>query len=295
MNRFSIKDVENLTGIKAHTLRIWEQRYGIVVPKRTDTNIRYYDSEDLKQILKIALLNQHGYKISRIKNMTEGEANKLLHQASDSAFQYNILINDLLEATIDMDSTSFDTMLNTYIKKNGIEQAVEHLLFGFLEKVGVLWMSDHIMPAHEHLVSNIIVRKIISAIEKLPQLSNGEQTKYLLFLPEAENHETGLLYVQYHLLKQGKNVIYLGSDTPIDQVRYVSKQLNIKYLYTHITAGSGDFDIVRYLKKLAELHPECMIMVSGLVIQRRKLIDTPANVTILHSLAEAKTHLHKIL
>jgi DNA-binding transcriptional MerR regulator len=295
MNRFSIKDVENLTGIKAHTLRIWEQRYGIVVPQRTDTNIRYYSSEDLKQILKIVLLNQHGYKISRIKNMTDEESNRLLHQASDSEFQYNILINDLLEATIDMDTNRFDTMLNTYIKKNGIEQAVEHLLFGFLEKVGVLWMSDHIMPAHEHLVSNIIVRKIIAAIEKLPQQPKAEQTKYLLFLPEAENHETGLLYVQYYLLKQGKTVIYLGNDTPIDQVRYVSKELNIKYLYTHITAGSGDFDIARYLKKLSDMHPECMIMVSGLVVQRRKLINIPANVTILQSLAQAKAHLYKTL
>ncbi len=295
MNRFSIKDVENLTGIKAHTLRIWEQRYGIVVPKRTDTNIRYYDSHDLKQILKIALLNQQGYKISRIKNMSEEEVNKLLYQASDSEFQYNILINDLLEATVDMDTSRFDTMLNNYIKKNGIEQAVEQLLFGFLEKVGVLWMSDHIMPAHEHLVSNIIVRKIISAIEKLPQQPKTEQTKYLLFLPEAENHETGLLYVQYFLLKQGKTVIYLGNDTPIDQVRYVSKELNIKYLYTHITGGSGDFDIIRYLKKLSDLHPECLIMVSGLVVQRRKLLNTPANVTILQSLAEAKTQLYKTL
>mgnify|MGYP002400386334 CR=1 FL=1 len=295
MNRFSIKDVENLTGIKAHTLRIWEQRYGIVVPKRTDTNIRYYDSDDLKQILKIALLNQHGYKISRIKNMNEEEVNKLLHQASDSEFQYNILINDLLEATVDMDTSRFDTMLNSYIKKNGIEQTVEHLLFGFLEKVGVLWMSDHIMPAHEHLVSNIIVRKIIAAIEKLPQQPKAEQTKYLLFLPEAENHETGLLYVQYFLLKQGKTVIYLGNDTPMEQVRYVSKELNIKYLYTHITAGSGDFDIVRYLKKLSDMHPECMIMVSGLVVQRRKLLNTPANVTILQSLADAKTQLYKTL
>lgn len=295
MNRFSIKDVENLTGIKAHTLRIWEQRYGIVVPQRTDTNIRYYNSDDLKQILKIALLNQHGYKISRIKSMNEEEMNELLHKTSNSEFQYNILINDLLEATIDMDTYRFDTMLNGYIKKNGIEETVEHLVFGFLEKVGILWMSDHIMPAHEHLVSNIIVRKIISAIEKVQQKPQPEQTKYLLFLPEAENHETGLLYVQYFLLKQGKNVIYLGSDTPIDQVQYVSKELDIKNLYTHVTAGSGDFDIARYIKKLAELHPNCNIMISGLVVQRRKLMNLPSNVTILHSLGEAKTHLYKSL
>lgn len=295
MNRFSIKDVENLTGIKAHTLRIWEQRYGIVVPQRTDTNIRYYNSDDLKQILKIALLNQHGYKISRIKSMNEEEMNELLHKTSNSEFQYNILINDLLEATIDMDTYRFDTMLNGYIKKNGIEETVEHLVFGFLEKVGILWMSDHIMPAHEHLVSNIIVRKIISAIEKVQQKPQPEQTKYLLFLPEAENHETGLLYVQYFLLKQGKNVIYLGSDTPIDQVQYVSKELDIKNLYTHVTAGSGDFDIARYIKKLAELHPNCNIMISGLVVQRRKLMNLPSNVTILHSLGEVKTHLYKSL
>lgn len=295
MNRFSIKDVENLTGIKAHTLRIWEQRYGIVVPQRTDTNIRYYNSDDLKQILKIALLNQQGYKISRIKSMSDEEMNEVLHKTSDAEFQYNILINDLLEATIDMDTYRFDTMLNGYIKKNGIENTIEHLVFGFLEKVGILWMSDHIMPAHEHLVSNIIVRKIISAIEKVQQKPQPEQTRFLLFLPEAENHETGLLYVQYFLLKQGKNVVYLGSDTPIDQVQYVSNELNIKNLYTHVTAGSGDFDITRYIKKLAELHPGCNIMISGLLVQRRKLLNIPENVTILPSLSEVKSHLHKIL
>ncbi|HEY9177053.1 MAG TPA: MerR family transcriptional regulator [Flavipsychrobacter sp.] len=295
MNRFSIRDVENLTGIKAHTLRIWEQRYGIVVPQRTDTNIRYYSSEDLKQILKIVLLNQQGYKISRIRKMSEEEANKLLSQASDAEFQYNILINDLLEATIDMDTYRFEMLLNTYIKNNGIEQTVEHLLFGFLEKVGVLWMSDHIMPAHEHLVSNIIVRKLHTAIEKLILQPQTGQTRYLLFLPQAENHETGLLYIQYFLLRQGRNVVYLGSDTPMDQVTHVSKELNIKHLYTHITAGAGDFDISRYLKKLAEQHPDCTIMVSGLVVQRRRLMDTPPNVVLLHSLAEAKAHLYKTL
>lgn len=295
MNRFSIKDVENLTGIKAHTLRIWEQRYGMVVPQRTDTNIRYYNSDDLKQILKIALLNQQGYKISRIKSMSDAEMNEVLHKTSDAEFQYNILINDLLEATIDMDTFRFDSMLNSHIKKNGIEDTVEHLVFGFLEKVGILWMSDHIMPAHEHLVSNIIVRKIISAIEKVQQKPKPEQTTFLLFLPEAENHETGLLYVQYFLLKQGKNVVYLGSDTPIDQVQYVSTTLNIKNLYTHVTAGSGDFDITRYIKKLAELHPGCNIMISGLLVQRRKLLNIPENVTILPSLGEAKSHLYKML
>ncbi len=293
MNRFSIRDVEHLTGIKAHTLRIWEQRYGIVVPQRTDTNIRYYNSEDLKQILKIALLNQHGYKISRIKKMSAQEANDLLALTSDNEFQYNILINELLEATIDMDTFRFDNLLNKYIKKHGIEQTVEYLLFGFLEKVGVLWMSDHIMPAHEHLVSNIIVRKILSAIEKIPQNPQPEQTRYLLFLPEAENHETGLLYIQHFLLKQSKNVVYLGSDTPIDQVRYVSKELKIKYLYTHITAGGGDFDIAKYLKTLSDLQPECTIFVSGLVVQRRKIIDTPSNVILIQSLAEAKSQLYK--
>ena len=294
MNRFSIRDIENLTGIKAHTLRIWEQRYGIVKPKRTDTNIRYYDGNDLKQALRVALLNHHGYKISRIQNMSEEEINRLLQETADSGFQFQFLLNKLLEATIDMDTEKFESLLNKYIKKFGIEQAVEQLLFAFLEKIGIMWMSNRIFPAQEHLVTNIVTRKILMATERLPPKMSFTQSKFLLFLPEGEIHELGLLYMQYQLMKYNKNVLYLGANTPLADVHFVCKAQKPQYLYTHITSVSNDFDIHHYLNQLANIHPSNKIFVSGSLAQKEKISDIPHNVIFLTTLYDTKNTLVNI-
>ncbi len=295
MNRFSIRDIENLTGIKAHTLRIWEQRHGIIIPKRTDTNIRYYDGNDLKQALRVALLNQHGYKISRIQKMNDEEISTLLRETADVGFQFEYLLNNLVEATIDMDTARFEMLINKYIKKFGIEQAVEQLIFSFLEKIGIMWMTNRIFPAQEHLVSNIITRKILLAIEKLPLSSGFAKSKFLLFLPEGEIHEIGLLYVQYHLLKHGNAVIYLGANAPTDQVALVCKATEPDYLYTHITSTSNDFDLNTYLLKLSEIHKDKQVYVSGSMLQKSKITTPINNITFLTTLEEAMGITHKFI
>lgn len=295
MNRFSIRDIENLTGIKAHTLRIWEQRHGIIKPKRTDTNIRYYDDRDLKLALRVALLNQHGYKISHIQRMTEDEVNRLLRETADAGFQFEYLLNNLIEATVDMDMGKFELLVDKYIRKFGIEQAIESLIFSFLEKVGVMWMTDRIIPAQEHLVSNILSRKILLAIEKLPRKADFTRPGFLLFLPEGEIHELGLLYVQYLLLKYNNHVIYLGANSPLDQVAEVHRVLQPKYLYTHITAVQNDFDVVEYFKKLSIIHPINKIFASGTVVQKNRVSTGNNNIVIFSSLAEAKNILYNVV
>lgn len=288
MNRFSIKDIENLTGIKAHTLRIWEQRHGIIIPKRTETNIRYYDGDDLKKALRIALLNQHGYKISRIQKMSEEDINELLHEISDTSFQYEYLLTQLLECTIDMDTHTFEALLNKYIKKFGIEQTVEQLVFSFLEKLGVMWMTSRIFPAQEHLVSNVLQRKILLAIEKLGPPDEFAKKTYLLFLPEGELHEIALLYLQYLLMSKGNKVIYLGANSPIDQVELVNNALSPNYLFTHLTSVSKDFDIINYIQRLSELHSDNTIFISGVMPKRAEVLDKPDNIVFINSLEEAK-------
>jgi len=290
MNRFSIKDIENLTGIKAHTIRIWEQRYGILQPKRTPTNIRYYDSEDLKMALRIALLNSYGYKISRIHQMTAAEMSSLISKVGDKDFQLQALVNDLLEAMLAVNIDLFETLVNQYIRKYGIEHAVEELIFLFLEKIGLMWLSDRIFPAQEHLISNVIFRKIASAIEQLPPKLSNNAPVFLLFLPEGEIHDLGLLYVQYLLRKFQKDPIYLGPNTPLKEASFVYEVKKPDYIYMHLTSVAEEFDGNKYLQKLSRQFPGCKIFVSGSMLRNKKY-QQPDNMTFLFSLKEVREQL----
>ncbi len=202
-------------------------------PKRTDTNIRYYDAEDLKIALRIVLLNNHGYKISRIHKMTGAEMNALIQKINDEKFKLQLLVNELLEATLAMDIDLFELLLNNYFKKNGIEKLVEELLFEFLEKIGLMWMTDRIFPAQEHLVSNVIYRKLAVAIETLSPKQETAAPSVLLFLPQGELHDIGLMYVYYILLKNNKNPIYLGLILRL-VMRYMYTTKKSRNIYTYI-------------------------------------------------------------
>lgn len=293
MNRFSIRDIENLTGIKAHTIRIWEQRYGILTPKRTATNIRYYDSVDLKNALRIALLNDYGYKISHIHRMSETDIDNLILDITDEGFKLQALVNDLLEATLAINLDKFENLINNYIKKFGIEQTVEVLLFNFLEKIGIMWMTNHIFPAQEHLVSNIIYRKVSLAIEQLPAMNLTTKPKVLLFLPEGEIHDIGLLYVHYLLKKNHKYPIFLGPNSPVSEVKFIYDTLKPDYLYVHLTAVTDEFDCKKYLQKLTPQFPDSIIFASGGLLKTQK-ITPPSNLRLLYTLNEVKQTLNSI-
>ena len=214
MNAFTIKDLENLSGIKAHTIRVWEQRYTFLKPQRTDTNIRYYSNEELKMLLNISLLNKYGYKISHIDKMTEAEmADKLLLLSQGQA-QQERLVNELIRYMVDLDMVQFEALLNRFIAARGIERAITQIIFPFLEKIGVLWLTSNINPAQEHLVTNIVRQKLIVGIENCVTHLSVEKN-VLLFLPEGEHHELGLLYVHYILISRGVITLYLGAIVPL--------------------------------------------------------------------------------
>lgn len=293
MNRFSIKDIENLTGIKAHTIRIWEQRYGILQPKRTSTNIRYYDAQDLKLALRISLLNNYGYKISRIHRMTEPEVSILIQKVTDDGFKLQLLVNELLEAMLAMDIEHFELLLSGYIRKHGIEKAIEELIFCFLEKVGIMWMTDHIFPAQEHLVSNVIYRKIALGLEQLPPHKADASPKILLFLPEGEIHDIGLMYVNYLLLKHGKCPIYLGPNSPLTDAKFVYDLKKPEYIYVHLTSVAGEFDAQKYFQKLYTCFPEATILLSGGMLKHSRHATLP-NMHFFSTLQDAKNYLIKI-
>jgi MerR family transcriptional regulator, light-induced transcriptional regulator len=286
MNRFSIRDIENLTGIKAHTLRIWEQRYGILQPKRTPTNIRFYDALDLKTALRISLLNQYGYKISRIHRMGDEEMNNLISKINDSEFRLQLLVNELLEATLAIDIDHFEELVDLYLKKYGIEQTIEQLVFNFLEKIGIMWMTDRIFPAQEHLISHVIYRKLALAIEQLPKYEHTSPA-VLLFLPEGEIHDIGLMYINYLLKKHKKKTIYLGPNTPFNDVELVHNAKMPEYLYVHLTSVTTEFDCSKYLHRLSSTFPNSTIYASGGMLKHHK-VQPKSNLKFLHTLHDAR-------
>lgn len=274
MNAFTIKDLENLSGIKAHTLRIWEQRYHFIKPSRTQTNIRYYSNEDLKTILNIALLNKNGYKISHIDKLNEAEINQKLLSLSQQEAQEERIVNELVKHMIDLNTEDFEKTLSGYIHENGIELTITKIIFSYLEKIGILWLTNHINPAQEHLVTNIIRQKIILGIEGT---STPEKTKktVLLFLPEAEYHEIGLLFMYYLLKNRGINVIYLGSNVPLNDVAFVVKVKNPDYLFCHITRPAGNFNFEKFLSGLSVHFCETPCIISGRLAQNYQKKITP--------------------
>lgn len=289
---FTIKELEALSGIKAHTIRIWEQRYRFLKPSRTETNIRRYSNEELKTLLTVALLNKYGYKISKIDSMSHEERKKaVLALSPEEAFNER-LVNKMIGYMIDMRNIEFEKILNDYIIEHGIEKTITEIIFYFLEKVGILWHTNHILPVQEHIVSNIVRQKILSAIDNLP-LVNKPSPVFLLFLPEDEHHEMGLLFVYYLLRKRKLPVIYLGSSVPFKDVQFLFEYKTPDYLYLHLTAFPRRHDLQKYLTHLSHKFPQTKILLSGSAIGSYKKSLSP-NVIKLQSLEEVISYIKSV-
>ncbi len=289
MNAFTIKDIENLSGIKAHTIRIWEQRYNFLKPQRTDTNIRYYSNEELKTILNIALLNKYGFKISHINKMDFGEINQKLVTLSHQQAQQERIVNQLISNMIDLDLDLFEELLNQQIEAKGIDKVINEVVFPFLEKIGILWVTNNVNPAQEHLVTNIIRQKLIVGIDTTVSQVKSEKTA-LLFLPEGEFHELGLLYVYYLLKNRGLKVLYLGAHVPLADLEFIVKAKKPDYIYTHLTALGFSFNIERFLNNVHSRIKDIPVLVSGPVTLTYKK-STPPNFHFKKSLLEVKEYI----
>lgn len=263
MNDFTIKDLENLSGIKAHTIRIWEQRYNFLKPQRTDTNIRYYSNEDLKTILNVALLNKYGYKLCHIDRMQPGEiCEKILSLQEAEAAQERI-VNELVRNMVDLDTDKFESTITKYIQASGVDSAVRDILFPFLEKIGILWQTGHIMPAQEHFVSGIVRQKLIVAIDSVVPVRRNSM-KAMLFLPEGEYHELGLLFLYYLLKRQGIRVIYLGANVPMGDVENVVEMIRPDMAFIHLTSACRpNFNFDKFITALSSYLPGLPTIVSG--------------------------------
>ncbi|PSR52216.1 helix-turn-helix-type transcriptional regulator [Adhaeribacter arboris] len=263
MGQYSIKELEQLTGIKAHTIRIWESRYGILKPKRSETNIRTYDDDDLKHILNVSLLNQNGYKISKIACMSVCQIGDAILSLSESREECPHQISALVAAMVEMNEERFDKVLSTVILQKGFEAAVNLLVLPFLKKIGILWQTGNINPAHEHFVSNIIRQKFIVAIDGQIILSGSDVPRFILFLPEGELHELGLLFMQYILRTRQVRVLYLGQNLPLADLIKAYEGFRPNYFCTIITSVPARAELQAYLNALAAQFPDSGFFVSG--------------------------------
>lgn len=293
MNKFTIKDLENLSGIKAHTIRIWEQRYSFLKPQRTATNIRYYSNQELKTLLNISLLNKYGYKISHINRMNNVELREKIMTLGSSQAQQERIVNDLIQHMIDLDIEAFEQVLDNFILTRGVEKAITYIIFPFLERIGILWLTDHINPAQEHLITNVIRQKIIVGIENITTPFELI-TKVLLFLPENEHHELGLLYLNYLLKSRGVKTIYLGANVPINDLEFVVDLKKPDFIYTHLTTVIREFNFDKFLNNLKTRFVNTPVLISGLLANTFEKKDPTGNVRFLKSLTAVNEFLSSL-
>jgi MerR family transcriptional regulator, light-induced transcriptional regulator len=248
MGEYKIKDLEALTGIKSHTIRIWEQRYGILNPERTETKIRMYNDTDLTEILNVAILNKNGWKISHIADLGSSERkSKVIDiQASKKG---DIHFEKLLLALIELDEEVFHETINYLIDCYGIEETFSKHLVVFLERIGVMWITGTIQPGQEHFISHLIRQKLISATAGLP-IPSKSSPKVLLFLPEHEWHDISLLFYHYLLRAKGVHSFYLGQSLPYDSLLECVNKLKPKAILTSILTATDDTYYVNLFKKM---------------------------------------------
>ncbi len=292
MSTYSIKDLEQLSGIKAHTLRIWEQRYNLLDPKRTETNIRYYDDEDLKLILNVALLNDNGFKISKIANMSASEKREEVVKLTERSLTHDDQIHALTICMIEMDEERFDKVLSTNILKLGFEQTMLNIIYPFMSKIGVLWQTGAINPAQEHFISNLVRQKLIVAIDG--QVHSGGGKKFLLFLPEGELHEISILFATYIIKSKGHRVIYLGQSTPNDDLLSVYDLHQPEYLLTVITTSPSSEYAQEYIDAISERFTEATILMTGYQIIGQDL-EFPENVKCLNYIRDIKEFVEDVV
>jgi DNA-binding transcriptional MerR regulator len=250
---FTIRDLENISGIKAHTIRIWEKRYNLLQPKRTDTNIRYYTPENLTKLLNIVLLNKNNFKISKIAAMSEEMITIKSRELAFSIATNDEAINSFKVSMFQFDKILFNNTYNKLLHKKTFREIFKDIFIPFLEHIGLLWQTETLLPAHEHFISNLIAQKIQINTEKLQYSITNTNKTYVLFLPENEIHELGLLYLNYELVLRGNHTIYLGQSLPLNNLNYFLDNDREICFITSLTVQPYDDKIESYFKEIAEV------------------------------------------
>ncbi|MGB5818072.1 MAG: MerR family transcriptional regulator [Saonia sp.] len=247
---FSIRDLENLSGIKAHTIRIWEKRYNLLSPERTSTNIRTYSLGSLQKLLNVTLLYNNGNKISKIAKIPEADIPLMVREIVAKHSIKNHAINAFKLAMINFDQTLFFNTYNSLLSDRSFRDIFKEVFIPLLNELGLLWQTDTISPSHEHFITGLIKQKIIINTEKLQILEPTKKDKtFVLFLPENEIHEIGLLFLNYEIILRGYKSIYLGQTVPIDSLKDLLKYYNRLYFLSYFTVQPSKDRIDKYIKE----------------------------------------------
>ncbi len=283
MARYSIKDLEHLSGIKAHTIRIWEKRYNLLSPERTDTNIRYYSDDDLRHILNVAMLVKHGYKISKVARYDGEKLQGEVLRIDQQTLSVEEQINRLVVAMVNFDTLNFENLLNQFIDQLGFEEAMQLVIFPFFHKIGLFWQVGSIYAAHEHFVSNLVRNRLI----RETVLVSDTGKSILFFLREGEWHELGLLFYNYVAASDGLRNIYLGQSLPLADLCSIAQRYKFDYLCTWFVQSIEPEELWQYLSDLAQLFRSATVLISGSQLDGYRF-KLPANVRIVKDAADFK-------
>ncbi|PQJ78523.1 MerR family transcriptional regulator [Polaribacter porphyrae] len=285
---FSIKDLENISGIKAHTIRIWEKRYSLLEPRRTETNIRYYTPDNLTKLLNIVLLNKNNYKISKIAKMSNDEIITKSRELAFSMATNDEAINSFKVAMFQFDKILFNNTYNKLLHKKTFREIFKDVFIPFLDHIGMLWQTDTLLPAHEHFISNLIAQKIQTNTEKLQYSISNTNKTYVLFLPENEIHELGLLYLNYELVLRGYHTIYLGQSLPLNNLNYFLESNREICFITSLTIQPYDDKIEDYFNEIDEVmsNTENKFIAVGRKVAKIKTLQLDNNIELHNSISD---------
>ena len=278
MTFYSIKDLEHLSGIKAHTIRIWEKRYGLLDPDRSDTNIRSYSDKDVRRILNVAMLVKNGYKISAVALFDEQRLQLEVIRINRNSTEPDKNIDQLLFLTVNLDTFGFETLMNLIIGQNGFKKTIEQVVFPFFERIGILWQTGSIFTAHEHFVSNLIRNRLIREIGNFE--SNESAKSVLFFLRNDEWHELGLLYFNYLAAETGLRCVYLGQSLPFEDLSNLLNAQKYDFVCTSFIQAIEKAELEQYLANLSFVFNQNKILIAGRQIGLNKP-KLPSNMVVV--------------
>lgn len=280
---YSIKDLEKLCGIKAHTIRMWERRYGLLEPKRTETNIRYYQDDDLRLLFNISLLNKNGLRISKIAKMSRDEIARKVTEISDVNLEMNNQIDTMTISLIEMDEFKFDKIISTNIEQIGFERTMFEVIYPFLEKLSLLWLTGSIRPVQENFMNYLIRQKILVAIDRLSFPAHDRSKRFVIYLPEGESQELSLLFMHYLLRAREFKVAYLGQNVRLNDLQDACEIFKPDYIFTMVTETFSEQPVQEYVDKLCATFPDQQLLLTGyqVVVQN---VASSKQVKVLKSL-----------
>jgi len=288
-NVFSIKDLENISGIKAHTIRIWEKRYNILEPMRTDTNIRLYNLENVQKLLNITLLHNHGYKISKISKFSEDKIPQITNDIISEKSVKHHAISAFKMAMINFDQTLFFTTYNNLLSEKSFREVFFDVIIPLMNEIGLLWQTDTITPAQEHFISYLIKQKILINTEKLQIIPPTKKDKlFILFLPMNEIHELGLMYLNYEILSMGYKTIYLGESVPTESLIDLKNHFDNITFVCYMTVEPNKEEVINYINDITikALDESSNLWLIGRMVEHIEQKNISNKTSMFHSIKE---------